>query len=84
MDRRLAQRGSSGVQSGHQPLSRGLLITGRPVDLTREEQPGNAAGLQAVVEFRRLDEVVLDGIAGPQQGGVLETRQRMHELGLNR
>ena len=63
------------VRPGDQALRRRLLVAGRPVDLPRQEQPGDPLRLEAPRELGRLDEVVLDGIAGTEHHGVFEARQ---------
>ena len=73
-----------GVDAGNETLRRGFLVSRRPVDLAGEKQPGDALRFESPRQLRRLDEVVLDGVAGPQQHRVFETRQRVHQLGLAR
>src|SRR5262249_57675104 len=43
-------------------------------DRPRQEQPGQPPRLQGGIEFARIHVVVLDGIAGPDDAGVLEPR----------
>src|SRR5439155_25466986 len=70
------------VDSGHQPLRGGLFVTRRAVDLAREKQPFDALALEAAVQLRRLDEVVLHGVARSQHDRVLESRERVDEVAL--
>src|SRR5438093_12665488 len=60
-----------------------FLVAGRPVDLTGQKQARDSFGLEPSRQFGRLDEVVLDGIARPQQHGIFESWQRVNEIGLH-
>src|SRR5262249_60948546 len=64
-------------------LPRRFLVTGRAVDLPRQEQSGQAPRLQGGIEFARIHVVVLDGIAGPDDAGVLEPRDGRDQGELN-
>ena len=46
-------------------MGRCLFIARGTVDLSGQEQPRQSPGLQARIEFARIDVVVLDGIARP-------------------
>ena len=64
-------------------MRRGFLVPRRAVDLPREKQSGHALCFEPSRELGRLDEVVLDGVARSQQHGILEPRQRVHEIRLH-
>src|SRR3546814_13582773 len=53
-----------GVDTRDQPLRRGFLVAGGAVDLAGEEQAGDGAGFQRVIQSPRVEEVVLDRVAG--------------------
>ena len=72
-----------GVDPCDQTLRRGFLVPRRAVDLSGQEQPGDALGLETTGELGRLNEVVFDGVGGTKQHGVLETRERVHEVRLH-
>jgi hypothetical protein len=59
------------------------LVSRRPVDLPGEKQSADALGFQAPIQLGRLNEVVLDGVAGTQQDGILQPGKRMHQIGLH-
>ena len=80
---RLAARSQCRVDAGDDSLRRRLFVAGRAVDLAREKQSRDALRLERARQLRRLDEVVLDRVAGTQQHRVLEPRQRVNELGLH-
>ena len=79
----LAARQERGVDAGQQPLRRGLFVAGGAVDLPGEEQAGDRLGLQRGLEPARVEVVVLDGIAGPQDVRVLQARDRAHQRQLD-
>ena len=64
------------VEAGDEALRRRLLIAGRAVDLPREIEPGKPPRLQARTKLARVDEIVLDGIAGPPHRRAFEPRDR--------
>ncbi len=72
-----------GVDARHQPLGGGLFISCRAVDLPCEEQPGDDSRLERGLQVSRVEEVVLDRVAGPGEVGVLETADGAHELVLH-
>ena len=74
----LRQRQPCGIQSRDKTLTRGLLITRRPVDLTGEEQTLDPLDHQAAIERSRVDIVVLDRIAGTKNYGLFETLDRLN------
>lgn len=53
-----------GVEPGQQPLCGGLFVTGGAVDLPGKKQPAHRFGFQRGLEPARVEEVVLDGVAG--------------------
>src|SRR3546814_7188930 len=59
-----------------QPLRRGFLVAGGAVDLAGEEQAGEGAGFQRVLQSPRVEEVVLDRVAGAGDVRVLEAADR--------
>ncbi len=72
-----------GVQTGHQALGCRLFVTGSPVDLAGEEQVGDAFALHVRLEIPRIEEIVLDGIAGASDVGILEAPDRTDDLHLH-
>src|SRR5262249_11293414 len=64
-------------------LGSSLFVTRRPVDLSSEKKSLDTFAFEAAVQLSGLDEVVLDGVAGPQQGGVLESGKRVDQIGLH-
>src|SRR5688572_17704618 len=83
-DQRIAtERASSRVDPGDRPLARRLLVTGRAVHLTREEEPFELAILQRRAELRRWEIVVLDRIPWPRHPHLLESRDGPEELKLD-
>src|SRR3546814_1774799 len=67
-----------GVDTRDQPLRRGFLVAGGAVDLAGEEQAGDGAGFQRVLQSPRVEEVVLDRVAGAGDVRVLEARSEEH------
>ena len=72
-----------GIDSRDNALCRGLFVARSAIDLAGEKQPGQALRLQLPRELGRLNEVVLDGVTGPQKNRILEAGQRMNEIGLD-
>ena len=62
------------IQPGDKPLRRRFLVAGRAVDLAGEEEARKALRLERRRELARIDVVVLDRIARPRHGGLLEAR----------
>src|SRR5690606_28952709 len=54
-------------------------VTGRAVDLAGEEEPRDRLRLECRLQVPRIEEVVLDRIAGPRDMRTLEARDRAHE-----
>ena len=75
MRRRIEPRG--------QALRRRLLIAGRAVDLAGEEQARDVARLQRRAQPARIDELIFDRIAGPDDLDALQARDAAHEVALN-
>ncbi len=71
------------VDAGHQSLARGFFVAGGAVDLAAEEQARDLAGFERALQFRGIDGVVFDGVAGPQHLGVLEAGDRLQNLQLD-
>ncbi len=70
---RLAFEGEGGVDSGHESLAGGFLVTAGAVDLSAEIESADFAGLEGAFELGGIDGVVLDGVTGTEHFGVLET-----------
>ena len=62
------------IDAGDESLSARFLVAGRPVDLSGEEKIPDALRLERMVELRRVEEVVLDSIAGSEYLHVAERR----------
>src|SRR5262245_20000525 len=73
---------ASRVDTRYQPLRGRFLIPGRPIDLPSQKKSFYVLRLKAPRQCRRLDEVVLNGVAGTKQHCVLEPRQSMNEFSL--
>src|SRR5262245_15719206 len=52
-----------GIQAGDQSLAPSFLVAGRAVDLAGKEQSVDGLDLQAVVQFPRIDCIVLNRVA---------------------
>src|SRR6185436_19896960 len=72
-----------GVYAGNNSLGRGFLVSGRPVDLSGEEQPSRALCFETTGQLGGLNVVVFDGVPRTQHHRVLEPRQRMHQIRLH-
>ena len=73
----------SRVQARDNSLRRRLLISGRAVDLSGQEETRQALGLQRRLEFARIDMVVFDGIARPDHLHPLESGNGREDRELN-
>ena len=71
------------VHPRYQPLSGRLLVSRGTVDLARQKQSGGCSALQSQRQFRRLDEIVFDRIAGTQHHGIFQPRQRGDDFPLH-
>ena len=78
-----AAGGKCGVDSGNEPLPRGLLVTGRAVDLAGQEQARDRFDLEARGELARVDIVVFDGVTRPDHPRGFEPRDGRQEFVLN-
>ena len=88
-----AARGQSPViLQRDEPLRGRLFVSGRAVDLPRlflagqingTKETGQPLRLQASIELRRLNEVVLDRVRRSKHHGILETRQRVDDFALH-
>ena len=74
---------SGGVQTGVQTLRCRLLVTGRAVDLSREEKACDIACLVSRPEAPRVDELLLDGGAWPLDLYSLKAVNASNEIRLN-
>src|SRR5262249_31203306 len=63
-----------GVDAGGKPLGGRFLVAGGAVDLAGEEQAGQTLHVKRGGELARVDVVVLDGVAGPQNRGLFQPR----------
>lgn len=73
-DTLLAAECAGGVDTRHQTLRCGLLVSRRSVYLAREVEPRHEFCLQCVAQLRGREIVVLDGVAGAVDAGVFEPR----------
>ena len=71
------------VDAGHQALAGGFFVARGAVDLAGEEQAGDFLGFERALEFRGIDGVVFDGVAGAQHLGVLEAGDRVQNCKLH-
>ena len=72
------------VDAGDDPLCGGFFVTRRPVDLARQEETGDAMGLERGIELRGLNEIVLDSVARPDHLRRLEPGERSNQFELHR
>src|SRR5205823_4219021 len=72
--------GERGIDAGDEALRGGFLVAGGAVDLAGEVQSGKRASLERALELARIEEVVLDGIAGAGEVRILEAADGAHEL----
>ena len=79
--RRLTTGRARCVDAGNEALSCRFLVSGCAIDLTREEQSSHTVSFECRLQFRRLNEVVLDRITRPQDNRVLQD-QATHERAL--
>ena len=73
------QRSRGGIETGRETLGSGFLVTGRAVDLAGQEQSRQVSNLQRLVEPPRIDELIFDRIAGPDDLGALQAGDRADE-----
>src|SRR5690349_4162650 len=71
------------VKAGHQPLRGGFLITCRTVDLSGQKQSWQSLGLEARIEFTRIDVIVFDGIAWADHPHALKPGNRSKDRKLH-
>ena len=64
---------AGGVDAGDDALAAGFFVTGSSVDLAGEEQSADGLHFERMSQLARIDGVVLDGVAGADHLGVLET-----------
>ncbi len=81
--RREVTGAAGGVESGEQTLCRGLFVAGGAVDLARTEEAGQALAFETEMEVARVEVVVLDGITGAQEDGVLQAAHTAHQFHLH-
>ncbi|KAG1212178.1 hypothetical protein G6F35_010410 [Rhizopus arrhizus] len=72
-----------GVEAGQQSLCSGFFIAGGAVDLAGEEQPVHQLGFQRGLQAARIEEVVLDRVAGAGDVRVAEAADAAHHLQLH-
>ena len=80
---RPATRLQRSVHARDKTLARCLFIPGRAVDLPSQEQPRKPLHFQRRVQLPRIDVVILDRIAGPDHGSVLQAWDRLQKGALN-
>src|SRR5205814_2940108 len=71
------------IYASNNSLRRRFLVAGCSIDLTCQKQSRDPFGFEVAGQLGRLDEVVLDGIAGTKQHGVVESGQGMNQIGLH-
>ena len=72
-----------GVDARHEALHCRLLVAGGAVELSRAVQTGNGAYLQSGGQGQGVDAVVLDGVGGAHDDGVLQTGDGVEHLQLH-
>ena len=72
-----------GVEPGDQSLRRSLLVAGGAVDLAGQEKPGEPLGLQRRLQLARIDVVVFDGVARPDDARVFQARNGRDQRALD-
>ena len=74
------------VDPGHQPLRRGLFITGRTVDLSGQEEVLHHLGFEGMFQLRRIEVVIFHGIGRAENLRLLQSFDGMEgvELDLQR
>ena len=82
-ERRKSPEAPGGIDPGHESLHGGLLVSGRPVDLSREVQTINFFRFQGVPQLRRREEVVLDGVPRSEELGILQARDAVNHFHLD-
>src|SRR5262249_5373952 len=68
------------VDSRYKPLTGGLFITGRPIDLTGMKESGNSRRLEIWSQLARIDKVVLDRVTRPNNPRFFESGDHSYEL----
>ena len=71
-----------GIDSRQHALGRRLLVAGRAVDLSGQEQAAEPARLQRRIEPAGVDIVIFDRITGTEDARPLEPRNRRHQRAL--
>ena len=71
------------IEAGNQPLCRGLLIAGRPVDLSRKVETLDASRLETRLQIARIEEIVFDGVARTRNVCAFEPANAAHEFVLH-
>ena len=81
--RRLALDLQGGVQACKQPLRRCLLVACGAVDLASKKQAFDLPGFKAAFQRARIEIVIFDGVAGPQNVRVFQPANAAHQRILN-
>ena len=75
-----AQRG---VDARHNALASGFFVAGGTVDLPGQKQVLDLLRFEPRPQFRGLDHVIFDGVAGPDHLGIFEAGNRFHHGSLH-
>ena len=81
-ERIAAAHSECGVNTSHETLACCLLIACSSVDLPSEEEAGNHFRLQGMVELRRVEVIVFDGVSGAVGFDISQCRYLMDSLEL--
>ena len=71
------------IDAGDNALRTGLFVARGAIDLTGQEQTAHLFRLERVVQLHRVDEIVLDRVAGSRHDDVFETLNRAQKLELH-
>jgi hypothetical protein len=74
------------INPGHQALASCLFVTGCPIDLTGQKESAQSRCFEKWRQFPRINEIVLDCIAGSNDLSLLKSRNQSEQflLELNR
>ena len=71
------------INAGHESLAGCLFIAGGAVDLAGKKQAGDGLGLQPGVQVAGVEIIVLDGITGTGDAGLLKAFDRAYQIVLH-
>src|SRR5688572_22948016 len=74
---------ADGIDAGDEALRRGFFVARGAVDLPGEEQAAQRLCFERTCEIARIEEIVLDGVAGPRDVRAFEPLDGAHELELH-